>query len=89
MSQYWCSLFYYIFIAVCTEYVASFSVNSASLPPQESLKKCRSLHDGHNQNLEANLDVLLDRLRQGASQEVGPHQIRKTLSTLMHLCSKL
>ena len=59
-------------------YVASFSVTSASLPPQESLKKCRSLHDGHNQNLEANLDVLLDRLRQGASQEVGPHQIRKT-----------
>ena len=39
---------------------------------QESLEKCRSLHDVDNQNLEANLDVVLDRLRQGASEEVEP-----------------
>ena len=36
----------------------------------EDLEKCRHRHDGENQNLEANLDVVLDRLRQSASQEV-------------------
>ena len=29
------------------------------------------MHDVENQNMEANLDVVLDRLRQGASQEVS------------------
>jgi len=29
------------------------------------------VHDVENQNMEANLDVVLDRLRQGASQEVS------------------
>lgn len=37
---------------------------------QEDLEKCRHQHDMENQNLEANLDVLLDRLRQSASKEV-------------------
>ena len=37
---------------------------------QEGLEKCRHQHDVENQNLEANLDVVLDRLRQSASQEV-------------------
>ena len=37
---------------------------------QEGLEKCRHQHDVENQNLEANLDVMLDRLRQSASQEV-------------------
>ena len=37
---------------------------------QENLEDCRRQHDVENQNLEANLDVVLDRLRQGASQEV-------------------
>lgn len=37
---------------------------------QEDLEECRHQHDVENQNLEANLDVVLDRLRQSASQEV-------------------
>ena len=37
---------------------------------QEGLENCRHQHDVENQNLEANLDVVLDRLRQSASQEV-------------------
>ena len=37
---------------------------------QEDLENCRHQHDVENQNLEANLDVVLDRLRQSASQEV-------------------
>ena len=37
---------------------------------QEVLEKCRHQHDVENQNLEANLDVVLDRLRQSASKEV-------------------
>lgn len=36
----------------------------------EGLEKCRHRHDVENQNLEANLDVVLDRLRQSASHEV-------------------
>ena len=37
---------------------------------QEGLEKCRHQHDVENQNLEANLDIVLDRLRQSVSQEV-------------------
>ena len=33
------------------------------------------MHDKANQNLEANLDVVLDRLRQGASPEVRPEHV--------------
>ena len=29
------------------------------------------MHDIENQNMEANLDVILDQLRQGASEEVS------------------
>lgn len=34
------------------------------------LEKVRSDHDMENQNLEANLDVVLDRLRQAPTHEV-------------------
>lgn len=34
------------------------------------LEEYRHVHDKNNQHLEAKLDTLLDRLRQGATQEV-------------------
>ena len=37
---------------------------------QDSLKKCRYVHDRDNQMLENNLDLVLDQLRQGSSEEV-------------------
>ena len=36
----------------------------------EALERLRAEHDGQNQNLEANLDILLDRMRQAANEEV-------------------
>lgn len=36
----------------------------------EALERLRAQHDAQNQNLEANLDVVLDRMRQGSSEEV-------------------
>jgi len=49
---------------------------------QEGLEKCRSVHDVENQNMEANLDVVLDRLRQGASQEVLKQYLEEALRML-------
>ena len=41
---------------------------------QEELENIRGKHDAQNQNLEANLDVVLDRLRQGPIHEVSPRR---------------
>ncbi|XP_030854046.1 coiled-coil domain-containing protein 180-like isoform X3 [Strongylocentrotus purpuratus] len=36
---------------------------------QEQLEECRRKHDNLNQDMEANLDILMDRLRQESSEE--------------------
>lgn len=37
---------------------------------RESLERLRAQHDTQNQNMEANLDLVLDRMRQGSTEEV-------------------
>ena len=36
----------------------------------EALERLRTQHDTQNQNMEANLDIVLDRMRQGSTEEV-------------------
>ncbi|XP_069465431.1 coiled-coil domain-containing protein 180 [Ambystoma mexicanum] len=49
---------------------------------QKQLHDCRQQHDGENQAKEANLDMILDRLRQESSQEGLQTYMQKALSSL-------
>ncbi|XP_071511232.1 coiled-coil domain-containing protein 180-like [Diadema antillarum] len=44
---------------------------------QEQLEECRRQHDNLNQDMEANLDILMDRLRQESSEEALKNMLEK------------
>ena len=47
------------------------NLDETSRTHEHQLASLRSQHDTNNQTLEANLDYVLDRLRQASSQEVS------------------
>ena len=49
---------------------------------QEQLEECRHDHDNVNQDMEANLDIIMDRLRQESSEGTLGDTLRKALLML-------
>ncbi|CAH1787861.1 unnamed protein product [Owenia fusiformis] len=49
---------------------------------QEKLENARRLHDNHNQDKEANLDIIMDRMRQDGSQDTLQYSLNKALDML-------
>ncbi|XP_072015860.1 coiled-coil domain-containing protein 180-like [Amphiura filiformis] len=49
---------------------------------QEQLEECRHDHDNVNQDMEANLDIIMDRLRQESSEDTLGDTLRKALLML-------
>ncbi|XP_038046309.1 coiled-coil domain-containing protein 180-like isoform X2 [Patiria miniata] len=49
---------------------------------QERLEDCRHEHDNQNQDMEANLDIIMDRLRQESSEETLKDRLQKALLML-------
>ncbi|XP_071821141.1 coiled-coil domain-containing protein 180-like isoform X2 [Apostichopus japonicus] len=49
---------------------------------QEKLEECRHNHDNVNQQMEANLDIVLDRLRQESSKESLQKSLEKAVDLL-------
>ncbi|PIK36653.1 putative coiled-coil domain-containing protein [Apostichopus japonicus] len=49
---------------------------------QEKLEECRHNHDNVNQQMEANLDIVLDRLRQESSKESLQKSLEKAVELL-------
>ncbi|XP_071097132.1 coiled-coil domain-containing protein 180-like [Haliotis cracherodii] len=49
---------------------------------QEKLEACRHQHDNHNQEREANLDIVMDRMRQDASEDSLRVSLAKSLEML-------
>ncbi|XP_022107089.1 coiled-coil domain-containing protein 180-like [Acanthaster planci] len=49
---------------------------------QERLEDCRHEHDNQNQDMEANLDIIIDRLRQESSEETLKDRLQKALLML-------
>ncbi|XP_077986671.1 coiled-coil domain-containing protein 180-like [Glandiceps talaboti] len=49
---------------------------------QEKLETCRHEHDSKNQDLEANLDIIMDRLRQESSEQSLKETLEKALNML-------
>ncbi|XP_002742433.1 coiled-coil domain-containing protein 180-like [Saccoglossus kowalevskii] len=49
---------------------------------QEKLEACRHEHDNKNQDMEANLDIIMDRMRQEGSQHSLKETLEKSLATL-------
>ena len=45
---------------------------------QEQLEECRHDHDNVNQDMEANLDIIMDRLRQESSEEALGDTLKKS-----------
>ncbi|XP_046582645.1 coiled-coil domain-containing protein 180-like [Haliotis rubra] len=49
---------------------------------QEKLEACRHQHDNHNQEREANLDIVMDRMRQDSSEDSLRASLAKSLEML-------
>ncbi|XP_064648966.1 coiled-coil domain-containing protein 180-like isoform X2 [Lineus longissimus] len=49
---------------------------------QEKLENCRHDHDNENQDKEANLDIIMDRMRQDASEAALTESLKKALEML-------
>lgn len=49
---------------------------------QEKLDTCRHSHDNENQDREANLDIVMDRMRQDASEQALQNSLKKALDML-------
>ena len=50
----------------------------------EALEQLRAEHDVRNQNQEANLDVVLDHMRQASNEEVGDDVTLDTVTSLRY-----
>ncbi|KAK2168023.1 hypothetical protein LSH36_21g05035, partial [Paralvinella palmiformis] len=49
---------------------------------QEKLDQCRLLHDTQNQDREANLDIVMDKMRQDANEKALEESLKKVLEML-------
>ncbi|XP_033116151.1 coiled-coil domain-containing protein 180-like [Anneissia japonica] len=54
---------------------------------QEMLEACRHEHDNQNQDTEANLDIIMDRMRQEATEEVLKDKLLKAMLVLDNIKS--
>ena len=52
---------------------------------QEKLDSCRLLHDNENQDREANLDIVMDRMRQDATEEALQKSLKQALDMLANI----
>ncbi|XP_070532747.1 coiled-coil domain-containing protein 180-like [Ptychodera flava] len=52
---------------------------------QEKLESCRHTHDNKNQDMEANLDIIMDRMRQEGSE----HALKETLEKALNMLDKI
>ncbi len=55
---------------------------------QEQLEECRHDHDNVNQDMEANLDIIMDRLRQESSEDTLENTLRKAMLMLDKIKSR-
>ena len=49
---------------------------------QEKLEQCRQQHDNQNQEKEAHLDIIMDRMRQDASEKALKDSLSRALEML-------
>ncbi|XP_061169622.1 coiled-coil domain-containing protein 180-like isoform X3 [Saccostrea echinata] len=52
---------------------------------QEKLEQCRQMHDNQNQEKEAHLDIIMDRMRQDATEKQLKDSLEKALSMLSRI----
>lgn len=52
---------------------------------QEKLEQCRQVHDNQNQDKEAHLDIIMDRMRQDATEK----QLKDSLDKALDMLSKI